>query len=82
MIFGNHQQNTLDQFAEYRKTATKSALLGDAHCSGLDEAPFCYRRLPDVLREQGPTINVLETLKPIIVVMAGANDADHYHIEG
>ena len=50
--------------------------------SGIDEAPQVYRRLPDVLREQGPTINVLETLKPIIVVMAGANDADHYHIEG
>jgi hypothetical protein len=75
MIFGNHQQNTLDQFAEYRKTATKSALLGDAHYGVV--AP----RLPDVLAEQGPTINVLETLKPIIVVMAGANDADHYYLE-
>jgi tRNA-splicing ligase RtcB len=50
--------------------------------SGLDEAPMAYRRLPDVLAEQGPTINVLETLKPIIVVMAGANEKDHYHIEG
>jgi tRNA-splicing ligase RtcB len=48
--------------------------------SGVDEAPFCYRRLPDVLAEQGPTINVLETLKPIIVVMAGADEKDHYRI--
>ena len=31
MIFGIHQQNTLDQFAEYRKSAVKSALLADGH---------------------------------------------------
>jgi tRNA-splicing ligase RtcB len=48
--------------------------------AGIDESPFCYRRLPDVLAEQGPTINVLETLKPIIVVMAGADEKDHYRI--
>lgn len=39
---------------------------------GLDESPHAYRRLPEVLRAQGDTIDVLETLKPIIVVMAGA----------
>jgi tRNA-splicing ligase RtcB (3'-phosphate/5'-hydroxy nucleic acid ligase) len=45
---------------------------------GLDEAPQAYRRLPDVLAAQGDTINVLHNLKPIIVVMAGANEFDPY----
>ncbi|CAN5872972.1 hypothetical protein BH23GEM9_BH23GEM9_07410 [soil metagenome] len=45
---------------------------------GLDESPHAYRRLPDVLRAQGDTIEVLHTLKPLIVVMAGANEFDPY----
>ena len=38
---------------------------------GLDESPHAYRRLPDVLAAQGNTINVLHTLRPTVVVMAG-----------
>lgn len=45
---------------------------------GLDEAPQVYRRLPDVLAKQGDTIEVLHTLAPLIVVMAGARDFDPY----
>ena len=45
---------------------------------GLDESPHAYRRLPDVLAEQGATIEVLHTLRPVIVVMAGANEFDPY----
>jgi tRNA-splicing ligase RtcB len=45
---------------------------------GLDEAPQAYRRLPAVLAEQGKTIDVMHTLKPVIVVMAGANEFDPY----
>jgi tRNA-splicing ligase RtcB (3'-phosphate/5'-hydroxy nucleic acid ligase) len=45
---------------------------------GLDEAPQAYRRLPDVLAAQGDTINVLHDLRPLIVVMAGAEDFDPY----
>jgi tRNA-splicing ligase RtcB len=45
---------------------------------GLDESPHAYRRLPDVLAAQGETITVLNTLKPLIVVMAGANEFDPY----
>ena len=45
---------------------------------GLDEAPHAYRRLPDVINAQGDTVRVLHTLKPIIVVMAGANEFDPY----
>lgn len=45
---------------------------------GLDESPHVYRRLPEVLAAQGPTIEVLHTLKPLIVVMAGADEFDPY----
>jgi tRNA-splicing ligase RtcB (3'-phosphate/5'-hydroxy nucleic acid ligase) len=45
---------------------------------GLDESPHVYRRLPDVLAAQGGTIEVLHTLRPLIVVMAGAEGFDPY----
>jgi tRNA-splicing ligase RtcB len=45
---------------------------------GLDESPHVYRRLPDVLAAQGATIEVLHTLRPLIVVMAGADEVDPY----
>jgi tRNA-splicing ligase RtcB len=43
---------------------------------GLDESPHVYRRLPDVLAAQRATVEVLHTLQPLIVVMAGANEFD------
>lgn len=46
--------------------------------AGLDESPDCYKRLVDVLREQGPTIRVLHTLKPLGVAMAGPDTHDPY----
>lgn len=45
---------------------------------GLDESPHVYRRLPDVLEAQGKTIEETETLRPLIVCMAGANEFDPY----
>lgn len=45
---------------------------------GLDESPQVYRRLPDVLAAQEGTIEVLHTLRPLIVVMAGADEFDPY----
>ena len=45
---------------------------------GLDESPHVYRRLPEVLAAQGETIEVLHTLRPLIVVMAGADEFDPY----
>ena len=39
---------------------------------GLDESPHVYRRLTDVLAAQGDTVTVLHTLRPLVVVMAGA----------
>ena len=45
---------------------------------GRDESPHVYRRLPEVLEAQGDTIEVLHTLTPLVVVMAGANIKDPY----
>jgi len=45
---------------------------------GCDESPHCYRRLDEVLAAQGGTIEVLETLSPVIVVMAGPNEFDPF----
>jgi tRNA-splicing ligase RtcB len=45
---------------------------------GLDEAPQAYRRLPDVLAAQGDTVRVLHDLRPLVVVMAGADEFDPY----
>ncbi|HUF26964.1 MAG TPA: RtcB family protein [Gemmatimonadaceae bacterium] len=45
---------------------------------GLDESPHVYRRLPDVLEAQEGTVEVLHTLKPLVVVMAGADEFDPY----
>jgi tRNA-splicing ligase RtcB len=45
---------------------------------GLDESPHVYRRLPDVLAAQKSTVDILHTLRPLIVVMAGADMFDPY----
>ena len=45
---------------------------------GTDESPHVYRRLPDVLKAQGATVEVLHTLRPLVVVMAGAGEFDPY----
>jgi tRNA-splicing ligase RtcB len=45
---------------------------------GPDESPHVYRRLPEVLAAQGNTIEVLHTLRPLVVVMAGADEFDPY----
>ena len=41
-----------------------------------DESPMAYRRLPDVLRAHVGTVKVLHTLRPFVVIMAGAGEAD------
>ena len=45
---------------------------------GLDESPHAYRRLPEVLTAQKETIEVLHTLRPLIVLMAGEDVFDPY----
>ena len=44
----------------------------------LDEAPQAYRRLPEVLSAHAGTIEIVHTLRPFGVVMAGANEFDPY----
>ena len=44
----------------------------------VDESPFVYRKLEHVLAAQGDTINVLHRLRPIGVVMAGADTFDPF----
>jgi tRNA-splicing ligase RtcB len=46
--------------------------------AGVDESPHCYKRLNEVLEHQGDTIQVLHTLRPIGVAMAGADIFDPY----
>ena len=46
--------------------------------AGADEAPEVYRRLEDVLGPHAGTIEVEHTLRPRIVVMAGADERDPY----
>ena len=45
---------------------------------GLDESPHAYRRLPAVLAAQKGTVEILHTLRPLIVVMAGPDQFDPY----
>jgi tRNA-splicing ligase RtcB len=45
---------------------------------GLDESPHAYRRLPEVLAAQQGTVDVIHTLRPLVVVMAGADEFDPY----
>ena len=45
---------------------------------GPDESPHVSRRLPDVLAAQEGPIEILHTLRPLIVVMAGADEFDPY----
>jgi len=46
----------------------------------VDESPFVYRKLADVVRahEETGTIRVAHRLLPVVVVMAGANIVDPF----
>lgn len=64
---------------------TKSAMMDWVREKGVelrgadvDEAPQAYKRLAEVLPQQGDTIRVLHTLRPIGVVMAGDDVVDPY----
>lgn len=46
--------------------------------AGTDESPHCYKRLPEVLKEQTATVRILHTLTPVGVAMAGENEYDPY----
>jgi tRNA-splicing ligase RtcB (3'-phosphate/5'-hydroxy nucleic acid ligase) len=42
----------------------------------LDESPMAYKRLPEVLAHHGDTIQVVATLRPFAVAMAGNDEFD------
>jgi tRNA-splicing ligase RtcB len=44
----------------------------------VDESPHVYRRLDEVIAAQGDTIEVVHTLTPLVVVMAGHDVIDPY----
>ena len=46
--------------------------------AGADEAPEVYKKLPEVLKAHAGTVEILHTLRPLIVCMAGANEFDPY----
>lgn len=46
--------------------------------AGADEAPQVYKRLPEVLKAHEGTIEILHTLEPLIVCMAGGDEFDPY----
>lgn len=62
-----------DEMQAWLKERGVSLVGGD-----LDEAPQAYRRLPDVLTAHAGTIEVVHTLRPFGVVMAGADVFDPY----
>lgn len=45
---------------------------------GVDESPHCYKRLTEVLEAHSNTIEILHTLTPIGVAMAGSGTFDPY----
>jgi len=46
--------------------------------AGADEAPEVYKRLTEVLEAHAGTIEIVHTLRPLIVCMAGENEYDPY----
>ena len=57
-----------------RKAERGVTLIG----ADLDESPMAYRRLPEVLKHHVGSTNVLHTLRPVAVVMAGKEIFDPY----
>jgi tRNA-splicing ligase RtcB len=45
---------------------------------GLDESPMAYRRLDQVLEHHADSVRVLHRLRPLAVLMAGANEIDPF----
>jgi tRNA-splicing ligase RtcB len=46
--------------------------------AGVDESPHCYKRLEKVLAAHAGTIQILHTLRPIGVAMAGPDERDPF----
>jgi tRNA-splicing ligase RtcB (3'-phosphate/5'-hydroxy nucleic acid ligase) len=63
-------------FARWRKLLAGQGI--ELRGGAADEAPECYKRLPDVLAAHEGTIEIEHRLQPIGVAMAGPDVADPY----
>lgn len=68
-------EGAVDFSAVQKRMADKGIILRGA---GADEAPEVYKKLSDVLAEHTGTVEVLHTLEPLIVCMAGSDEYDPY----
>jgi tRNA-splicing ligase RtcB len=62
--------------AEWRRWMIERNVILIGGC--LDEAPQAYRRLDEVIKYHEDTIDVVHTLTPIVVIMAGGEVRDPY----
>ena len=76
LLFGRDFWTGLVNFeAEKTRLTERGIVLRGA---GADEAPPVYRPLASVLAAHADTIEVVHTLRPRIVVMAGSDEYDPY----
>lgn len=88
-IFGTHEKQAIDQMEsvnclsepkvdrvaheEWIKDVAIELRGGD-----LDESPYCYKRIEEVLEAHSNTIDILHTLRPLGVCMASSKEYDPY----
>jgi len=89
-IYGTHDERTIQQLARCVEAeagavgvlcADKAKLIERGivlRGAGADEAPPVYRPLRSVLDAHAGTIDIMHTLQPRIVVMAGGDEFDPY----
>ncbi len=69
-------QNGLVDFEQEKQALVTQGI--ELRGAGADEAPPVYRPLRTVLSAQGDSIDIVHTLTPFIVVMAGGDEHDPY----
>ena len=69
-IGGQISRHMMERWLEDERVTLRGA--------GTDEAPHCYKRLPDVLEQHKESVRILHTLKPVGVAMAGENEFDPF----
>ena len=70
-----NEKGDVDFDAIKERVSGKGIILKGA---GADEAPEVYKKLSEVLKDHEGTIEVLHTLEPLIVCMAGRDEFDPY----
>lgn len=70
------KEGGLVNFTEVKERIAKAGTI--LRGAGPDEAPEVYKKLPEVLEYHAGTIEIVHTLKPLIVCMAGSDEFDPY----